>query len=91
MEHKLRAISNNVDDNDTVTFYRKPSNNEATTSNKSKIQEHFCDKNVPVLFTTLNGIHLRRFVKNSPNQYQTSFCDLERWVSFNQNKNSNIK
>jgi hypothetical protein len=83
MDHKLRAISNNVDDNDTVNFYRKSSNNEATTSssNNSKIQEHLCDKNVPVLFTTLNGIHLRKFMKNSPTQYQTSFCDLERWVS----------
>lgn len=81
MDHKLRAISNNVDDNDTVTFYRKSSNNEQTTSSTKSSKEHLCDKNVPVLFTTLNGIHLRRFVKNSPNQYQTSFCDLERWVS----------
>lgn len=81
MEFKLRAISNNVDDNDTMTFHSdKLKNHQSETEERGEV-EQICDQNVPVLYSTLNGIHLRKYVKTSrTSKYQSSFCDLERWV-----------
>lgn len=85
MEFKLRAITNNVDDSDTMTFHPDKSKNppsETTVEEEEAENTEKCDATVPVLYTTLNGIHLRQFVRNSKStsKYQSSFCDLERWV-----------
>lgn len=85
MEFKLRAITNNVDDSDTMTFHPDKSKNPPSETVEGEEEEYTdkCDATVPVLYTTLNGIHLRQFVRNSKStsKYQSSFCDLERWVS----------
>lgn len=80
MENKLKAISNNVNNNDTVIDLIDNNDKKRTEIYKSLKQQHICVKNVPVLFATVCGLHLRKFNKTSPNNYNISFCDLERWV-----------
>lgn len=78
MDYKLKAISNNVNSNDTIVDPIKNPDEKSQPSKPSP--DHVCHRNVPVLFASKRGVHLRRFDKSSPNQYSASFCDLERWV-----------
>lgn len=78
MDNKLKAISNNVSNNDTIVDLIKESDDRLEAIEASS--EHVCHKNVPVLFTTIRGVHLRKSNKSSSNSYSISFCDLERWV-----------
>lgn len=78
MDFKLKAIGNNVNNNDTIVGLIPSDKLESKDVSPS---DHVCQKNVPVLFATVRGIHLRKFNKSSPNNYNVSFCDLERWVS----------
>lgn len=79
MDYKLKAITNNVSNNDTVVdlIPRASDKGEAKESDA----EHTCQRKVPVLFATLRGVHLRKFNKSSVDgNYSITFCDLERWV-----------
>ncbi|CRK99166.1 CLUMA_CG012516, isoform A [Clunio marinus] len=79
MESKLRAISNNVNNNDTVVEFGSKIH-DLQEPKQISTPEYLCQKKVPVLFTTNRGIHLRKFNKSSMNdEYMMSFCDLERW------------
>lgn len=80
MDYKLKAISNNVNNNDTIVDLIKKVDSESRES-RPPLPDHVCQRNVPVLFATIRGVHLRKFNKSSPNNYSISFCDLERWVS----------
>lgn len=83
MEYKLKAISNNID-NDRIIDMMLEENSANSASGKwddrNISSNHICEKSVPVLYTTLRGIHLRKFNKTSSNNYSLDFCDLERWV-----------
>lgn len=79
MDNKLKAISNNVNNNDTIVDLIKETDDRFKAIEASS--DHVCNKNVPVLFTTIRGVHLRKSNKSSSNSYSISFCDLERWVS----------
>lgn len=79
MDHKLKAISNNVNNNDTIVEYVSKTD-EKSEAKETTTTDHICGKNVPVLFASVRGIHLRKFNKSSPNNYDITFCDLERWV-----------
>lgn len=78
MEHKLKAISNNVNNNDTIVKLIPQDQDDKLILNDIR---HFCKRQVPVLFVTNRGNQLRLFNKNWPGNYQVTFCDLERWVS----------
>jgi hypothetical protein len=80
MDSKLKAISNNVNNNDTIADFtsRAGDNSDVRDSQPS----HICEKSVPVLFTSVRGVHLRKFSKSSSANYSIAFCDVERWVSF---------
>lgn len=79
MDYKLKAITNNVCNNDTVVDLIPRTNYK--TEAKEAPAEHTCQRNVPVLFATLRGVHLRKFNKSSVDgNYSITFCDLERWV-----------
>lgn len=78
MEHKLKAISNNVNNNDTIVNLIPQDQDDKLILNDIR---HFCERQVPVLFVTNRGNQLRLFNKNWPGNYQVTFCDLERWVS----------
>lgn len=80
MDYKLKAISNNVNNNDTVVNLI-PNNDDKFDVRNATSTDHTCEKTVPVLFATARGVHLRKFNKSSTNNYCSSFCDLERWVS----------
>ncbi|CAO1393643.1 unnamed protein product [Diamesa hyperborea] len=75
MEHKLKAISNNVNNNDTIVNLIPEEDGELISNDLN----HICERQVPVLFVTNRGNHLRMFNKNWPGNYQVTFCDLERW------------
>lgn len=77
MEHKLKAISNNVNNNDTVVNLIPEDDGKLNLNDTS----HTCERQVPVLFVTNRGNQLRVYNKNWPRNYQVTFCDLERWVS----------
>lgn len=80
MEYKLKAITNNVDDSDTMTFHS--SDKSKNPPSETGEAEQVCDSNVPVLYATMSGIHLRQFENTSTGgKYESKFCDLERWVS----------
>ncbi len=76
MEHKLRAISNNIS-NDTVIHTISETTNDDQTNYHSRQQ--CVDRSVPVLFSTNRGLHLRKYNRNMPNNYSITFCDLERF------------
>lgn len=78
MDFKLKAISKNFSNNDTIVdlIPRTGEKLESFTST-----DHVCQRNVPVIFATVHGIHLRKFAKSSTSNYHVSFCDLERWVN----------
>lgn len=79
MDYKLKAISNNVNNNDTIVdLIPKPS--DKSEVNKDSPADHVCKKNIPVIFASLRGIHLRKFNKSLTNNYSITFCDVERWV-----------
>lgn len=80
MDNKLKAISNNVNNNDTIVDLITRSD-ESFSAKDSAPTDHLCQKTVPVLFATIRGVHLRKFNKSSSNNYSSSFCDLERWVN----------
>lgn len=80
MDFKLKAISNNVNNNDTIIDLI-PRDLDKLESSENSSAEHVCQQNVPVLYATVRGIHLRKFNKTSTNNYNVTFCDLERWVS----------
>lgn len=73
MEHKLKAIVNNVN-NDSMDSFKE--------HEFQRMDGPVCDKNVPVIFSTNRGVYLRKFCRQEANGYQTSFCDLQKWVSF---------
>ena len=77
MEHKLKAISNNVNNNDTIGNFIPQDDGKLILNDIN----HICERHVPVLFVTNRGNQLRMFNKNWPGNYQVTFCDLERWVS----------
>lgn len=79
MDFKLKAISNNVNNNDTIADLIPRTSNKLESKDISP-SDHVCQRNVPVLYATVRGIHLRSFNKNATNNYNISFCDLERWV-----------
>lgn len=79
MDYKLKAITNNVNNNDTIVDLIPRSDNKSDAK-EAPSSDHVCEKKVPVLFTTLHGIHLRKFNKSSTKNYDITFCDLERWV-----------
>lgn len=79
MDYKLKAISNNID-NDKIAEQMVDGNDKLIANDLST--DHFCQRTVPVLFTTIRGVHLRKFSKSSSNKYSIGFCDLERWVNF---------
>lgn len=79
MDYKLKAISNNVNNNDTIVDLIPRA--EDVSEPKPVAAMHKCERTTPVLFTSLQGVQLRKFNKNSPNNYTISICDLERWVS----------
>lgn len=82
MDYKLKAISNNVNNNDTIVDLIPKSGEKFDARNATQTnQNHTCQKTVPVLFATIRGVHLRKFNKSSTNNYSNSVCDLERWVS----------
>ena len=89
MEFKLKAISNNVNNNDTIVDLI-PRDGDKLESEHFSPSEHICQRNVPVLYSTVRGVYLRKFNKSSTNNYDVSFCDLERWVSLHRNKLMNI-
>ncbi len=78
MEFKLQAIHNNIDDNNLTGLYKSNFDEDKSSENQEVLQ-HTCKKNVPVLFSTTCGVHLRTFDRNS-RDYKISFCDVERWV-----------
>lgn len=80
MDYKLKAISNNVNNNDTIVDL-SPKSAEKFDARNAALTDHSVQKTVPVLFATIRGVHLRKFNKSSTNNYCNSFCDLERWVS----------
>ena len=78
MDYKLKAISNNVDnDQIDLIILNKQINQNIDRAGSS----HLCKKQIPVIFSTEHGIHMRTFKSNSSNNYLITFCDLERWVS----------
>lgn len=79
MDNKLKVKSNNVNNNDSIVDLIPRT--EDVSEPKPVAALHKCERNVPVLFATLQGVHIRRFNKNSPNNYSISICDIERWVS----------
>jgi len=81
MDYKLKAISNNVNNNDTIVdLISKMDDNKEQDASKEP-PDHVCERNVPVLFATMQGINLRKFNKHAVDNYSIQFCDLERWVS----------
>lgn len=79
MDYKLKAISNNVNNNDTVVDFISRAD-ETSEAKEATSADHICGKNIPVLFASVRGVHLRKFNKSSPDNYNITFCDLERWV-----------
>lgn len=73
MEHKLKAIVNNVN-NDSM--------NGLNDHELKRMDGPVCDKNVPVIFSTNRGVYLRKLSRQELSGYRTSFCDLQKWVSF---------
>jgi hypothetical protein len=89
MEYKLKAISNNIDNDRIIDMMLEESTNSTNSASgkwesKPISSHHICEKNVPVLYSTLRGVYLRKFNKSSSNHYSIDFCDLERWVSIRQ-------
>lgn len=82
MDYKLKAITNNVD-NDRIDLISSKQNDVEKNLNEEEnvASSHICDKKVPVIFSTTHGVHLRTFDKNSTSNYMITFCDLERWVN----------
>ncbi|KAG5681415.1 hypothetical protein PVAND_010853 [Polypedilum vanderplanki] len=76
MEYKLKAISNNIDHDTIADLMSKPNDKWDSTEISS---HHICQRNVPVLFSSISGIHLRKFSRSSTSNYSIAFCDLERW------------
>jgi hypothetical protein len=92
MDYKLKAISNNVNNNDTISDLLPKIDDKFGDSNSVvSSTDHTCQKTVPVLFATFRGVHLRKFNKSSTNNYSSSFCDLERWVSELKREKSGMK
>lgn len=80
MDYKLKAITNNVDNDRIDLIGNKQSDIEKYQSKEANVaSNHICNKNVPVIFSTTHGVHLRTF--DPQNNYTITFCDLERWVS----------
>lgn len=77
MDYKLKAISNNVNNNDTIVDLIPKTNEKSGVKEDS---DHVCKKVVPVIFASVRGIHLRKFNKSLTNNYSITFCDVERWV-----------
>lgn len=81
MDYKLKAITNNVDNDRIDLIGSKQSDIENFQSREANVvSNHICSKNVPVIFSTTHGVHLRTFDRNSTSNYTITFCDLERWV-----------
>jgi hypothetical protein len=80
MDYKLKAISNNIDSEQIIDSMLNDNSSHKSEEFKEFATDHVCERNVPVLFTTTRGVHLRKFSKSSPNNYSIAFCDLERWV-----------
>lgn len=79
MDNKLKAISNNVNNNDTIVDLISKSD-DRWDERGAPASDHVCQRSVPVLFATIRGVHLRKFNKSSTNNYAIAFCDVERWV-----------
>lgn len=77
MEYKLRAISNNISNDNTGIHTISETTNDEQTNYSSR--QRLCDRSVPVLFSTNRGLHLRKYNRNMPNNYTINFCDLERF------------
>lgn len=82
MDYKLKAITNNVD-NDRIDLIgsKQIDVEKYQTKEANAASSHICERRVPVMFSTTQGVHLRTFDGNLSNNYTISFCDLERWVS----------
>lgn len=83
MDYKLKAISNNIDNDRIIDLMLEETSTNSTSGrweSKNISSSHICEQKVPVLFSTMRGIHLRKFNKNSASNYSIDFCDLERWV-----------
>lgn len=79
MDYKLKAITNNVNNNDTVVDLISKSGDRCKSKDASAC--HTCHQIVPVLFASVRGVHLRKFNKTPVDgNYSITFCDLERWV-----------
>lgn len=80
MDYKLKAITNDVDTDQLDLIANSKQNNFDETNDAAS--SHNCAKNVPVIFSSLQGIHLRTYLTDAmSNNYSITFCDLERWVS----------
>jgi hypothetical protein len=79
MDYKLKAISNDIDNDTIADMMARPSEKGEA---KEAGAHHICQRTVPVLFSSFSGIHLRKFSRSSTNNYAVAFCDLERWVSW---------
>jgi hypothetical protein len=79
MDFKLKAISNDIDNETIADLMARPS--EGADKWDSKAAHHICQRSIPVLFSSISGVHLRKFSRSSTNNYSIGFCDLERWVS----------
>lgn len=81
MDYKLKAISKNLDNDQIDLLVLKKTHKN---SNELLIStNHVCRKNIPVIFSTQHGIHLRTHSTNfTNNNYSVTFCDLKRWVRF---------
>lgn len=92
MDYKLKAITNNVDNDRTDLIGNKQSDIEKYQSREARVaSSHICEKHVPVIFSTTHGVHLRTFERKSNSNYTITFCDLERWVSLLQENIFSIK
>lgn len=79
MDYKLKAITNDVDSDQLDLIGNNKQNNFDET--KDAASSHSCAKSVPVIFSSLQGIHLRTHLTDAMSNYSITFCDLERWVS----------
>lgn len=82
MDYKLRAISNNVDNDqiDLIILNKQINIDKYQTRDVQTGASHLCKKKIPVIFSTEHGVHMRTFKSNSSSNYTITFCDLERWV-----------
>lgn len=79
MDNKLKAITNNVRSSGSAVDLIERKNDKHDV--KEAACDYRCHRKVPVLFSTIRGVHLRKLNKSSVDgNYSITFCDLERWV-----------